>query len=41
MVNIGVAMGNAQDEAKAVADYITDRIDEDGIRNALVHFGLI
>ncbi|WP_031549843.1 Cof-type HAD-IIB family hydrolase [Oribacterium sp. FC2011] len=41
MVNVGVAMGNAQDEAKAVADYITDRIDEDGIRNALVHFGLI
>ena len=41
MVNVGVAMGNAQDEAKAVADYITDRIDEDGIRNALMHFGLI
>jgi Cof subfamily protein (haloacid dehalogenase superfamily) len=41
MVNVGVAMGNAQDEAKAVADYITDKIDEDGIKNALVHFGLI
>lgn len=41
MVNMGVAMGNAQDEAKAAADYVTDNIDEDGIKNALVHFGLI
>ena len=38
---IGVAMGNAIDSVKVVADYITDRIDEDGIYNALVHFGVI
>lgn len=38
---IGVAMGNASDEVKAVADYITDSVDENGIENALRHFGLI
>lgn len=38
---IGVAMGNAIVSVKVVADYITDRIDEDGIYNALVHFGVI
>lgn len=38
---IGVAMGNATDEAKAIADYITDDCDDDGLRNALLHFGLI
>lgn len=40
-VGIGVAMGNAGDDVKAVADYITDSVDEDGIANALRHFGLI
>lgn len=38
---IGVAMGNADEEVKAVADYVTTDIDEDGIANALKHFGLI
>ncbi len=38
---IGVAMGNATPEAKAAADYVTDDEDADGIRNALLHFGLI
>ena len=38
---IGVAMGNASDEVKAAADYVTDSIDADGIANALKHFGLI
>jgi len=38
---IGVAMGNASDEVKAVADYVTDRVDNDGIKKALIHFGLI
>ena len=32
---IGVAMGNAQDDVKAAADYVTTRVDEDGVRNAL------
>lgn len=40
-VKIGVAMGNAVDEAKAVADYETDRIENDGIVKALKHFELI
>ncbi len=38
---IGVAMGNADESAKAVADVITDHIDEDGIYNAFVRLGLI
>ena len=38
---IGVAMGNAGDTVKAAADYVTDTVDEDGIGNALRHFGLI
>ena len=38
---IGVAMGNAEGEVKAVADYVTTDIDEDGVANALKHFGLI
>ena len=38
---VGVAMGNGDAEAKAAADYITDNIEDDGIANALRHFGLI
>ena len=38
---IGVAMGNATDEVKAAANYTTTAVDEDGILNALVHFGVI
>ena len=38
---IGVAMGNAEEEAKQAADYITDDIDADGLAKALKHFGLI
>lgn len=38
---IGVAMGNAIDSLKAEADYITDSVDEDGILNALRHFGIV
>lgn len=37
---IGVAMGNAVEELKLVADYITSPIDEDGIYRACVHLGL-
>ncbi len=37
----GVAMGNALDTVKAHADYITSSVDEDGIANALKHFGII
>ena len=38
---IGVAMGNASDEVKTAADYVTTNIDNDGVRNALLHFGII
>jgi len=37
----GVAMGDADAEAKKVADYITTGVDEDGIANGLKYFGLI
>lgn len=40
-VGIGVAMGNAEPEVAAVADYITTGIGEDGVANALKHFGVI
>ena len=38
---IGIAMGNAKDDVKAVADYVTDNVDEDGIMKALRHFNVI
>lgn len=38
---IGIAMGNATDELKQTADYITDGVDEDGIYNALTKYGVI
>ena len=40
-VGTGVAMGNATDPVKSIADYITTDIHDDGIKNALMHFGLI
>lgn len=40
-VGIGVAMGNANDEVKAIADYITTSVDDDGVANAMLHYGLI
>ena len=40
-VGISVAMGNACAEAKEAADYVTDDIDQDGIWNALKHFGIL
>lgn len=40
-VGVGVAMGNALDVVKESADYITTSVDEDGIRNALIHYGVI
>jgi len=40
-VGLGIAMGNAAVEAKHVADYVTDRVDNDGIVKALTHFSLL
>ncbi len=39
--NIGVAMGSGGEEIKAMADYVTDDVDNDGLYKAFVHFGLI
>ena len=41
MADVSVCMGNGTDEAKAVADYVTKPIDEDGLYHAFEHFGLI
>ena len=38
---IGVAMGNALESLKEEADYTTSSVDDDGVLNALRHFGLI
>lgn len=38
---IGVAMGNADQQTKDVADYVTDDIDDDGIEKALKYYNLI
>ena len=40
-VGTGVAMGNAKDDVKAIADYITDSVQEDGIVSALKHFDIL
>ncbi|MDO4755902.1 MAG: Cof-type HAD-IIB family hydrolase [Parabacteroides sp.] len=40
-VGLGVAMGNAADDVKDVADYVTDSVDDDGIYKALKHFKVI
>ncbi len=38
---IGIAMGNAIDELKQKADYVTTSVDDNGIMNALRHFEII
>lgn len=38
---IGVAMGNASQEVKEAADYITADIDDDGIKKALEYYNLL
>lgn len=35
---MGIAMGNAPEEIKAVADYVTDTNNHDGVAKALEHF---
>lgn len=40
-VGIGVAMGDAREGLKAIADDITGTADEDGIYNSFVKYGLI
>jgi len=38
---IGVALGNAGEDVKAAADYVTADIDDDGVCKALEHFQII
>ena len=37
----GVVMGNGTDRMKEIADYVTTSVDEDGVVEALRHFGLL
>lgn len=38
---IGVAMGNAVEKVKDIANYVTTTVDNDGIYNALIHLNII
>ncbi|MDR1794819.1 MAG: Cof-type HAD-IIB family hydrolase [Erysipelotrichaceae bacterium] len=38
---LSVAVGNAREEVQKAADFVSKRNDEDGIRYALKHFGLV
>ena len=40
-VEIGIAMANGNEKLKAIADFVTDEVDKDGIYNALAHYHLI
>lgn len=40
-VGIGVAMGNAKNEVKQVADFVTNTNEKNGIYEALKQYGLI
>ena len=40
-VGTSIAMGNGKDEAKAVATYVTDNIDSDGLEKGLKYFNII
>ena len=40
-VQIGVAMGNADDYVKENADYVTSSVDNNGIKEALVALQII
>lgn len=37
---LGIAMGNAYEEAKGAADYVTSDIDDDGVSRALSALGI-
>lgn len=41
MASIGIAMGNATDNMKAISDFVTLNIDEGGIEYGLKHFNLV
>ncbi len=39
--SVGIAVASGGDEIKAMADYVTDSVDDNGLYNAFKHFGLI
>ena len=40
-VGHGIAMGNSMPPVKEIAEYVTSDISDDGVKNALKHYGLI
>jgi hydroxymethylpyrimidine pyrophosphatase-like HAD family hydrolase len=38
---VGIAMGNSDAACRQAADYVTARIEEDGLYQACVHYGWI
>ena len=40
-VGIGVAMGNAQEPIKEIADYVTSDVGDDGIEKALRYWRIL
>lgn len=38
---IGIAMGNAEESLKEIADYVTTGVDDDGIMNVLRKYNLL
>lgn len=41
LAGISVAMGNGEEQVKAMASYVTDTAENDGVSKALRHFGLL
>lgn len=41
LCHVGVAMGNAEERLKEVADFVTKPVNEDGLYHGFSHFGLI
>lgn len=40
-VDVGIAMGDAPEDVKSVASWITSTVEEDGVCKAMGHFGLV
>ena len=40
-VGNSIAMGNAPEDVKAACSYVTDRPENDGIKKAMIRFGII
>ena len=41
LAGIGIAMGNASRDVKREADYVTDRVEDNGILNALIQLHIL